>query len=603
MSARVWWEPSVKDVLIEIVLPPSMPDDAPLKLLRPSEGLVSKTLQRLALSASRRLTTREKYNSKGRGKGKGTSNFMGSSASTIAVNILCPDGIALSEYASNSMIGKLGPGSCILLNGNRLPIEINLPRVTRLLLPRQPSVGIPLVADLEIVGAADPVATRWRWLISNQGVRVQVSERRELVPSPEHEGTSIICECTPVDSNGRAGRTAVVQTQAISGSLPRRPWLLRPLVRCEAAIGVMDACRFRTISYNVLADAYAGSAMAHTKLYPYCSRAHLSRGFREQLLIEELLVYDCDVLCLQEVDSSLFIRILLPLLGSRGYHGRLSLKGDKGTEGVATFWRMSVFELIALEKVSMSEACDDPKNSDLFGSLSDVVTKSLRKVSSVGQVVRLAYVQTGRVVVLVNTHLFYHPGAPHARNIHTAVLLREATAALQAASNSCGAAGIVFAGDLNSTPETGVVEFLSTGSLSGSHPEWDFGSRFQWGNYVENIPNNPGGTTKEPVDTLQPEPISASGQRRGNLPPLWAKTLDSVEAADNGNSVRATKFPALTHSLGLVSAYPLDEMVSNSTNYTAGFCGWSVCFFPSIDCFMGTPTIIFLLLEYWYDLW
>ena len=64
---------------------------------------------------------------------------------------------------------------------------------------------------------------------------------------------------------------------------------------------------------------------------------------------------------------------------------------------------------------------------------------------------------------IVNTHLFYHPYAPHIRTMHTAAILEEAAdtmARLGGGAAGALAAGpppaLIFCGDLNSDLNDGV---------------------------------------------------------------------------------------------------------------------------------------------------
>lgn len=67
---------------------------------------------------------------------------------------------------------------------------------------------------------------------------------------------------------------------------------------------------------------------------------------------------------------------------------------------------------------------------------------------------------------VINTHLFFHPYAPHIRTLHTAAILHEAALLLQEAASSLGPEvaalllsrppSVVFCGDLNSDLNSGV---------------------------------------------------------------------------------------------------------------------------------------------------
>jgi 2',5'-phosphodiesterase len=129
-------------------------------------------------------------------------------------------------------------------------------------------------------------------------------------------------------------------------------------------------------------------------------------------------------------------------------------------------------------------------------------------------------------LLMINTHLFFHPYAPHIRSLHTAAILEEAAAALaewqqqaqllssqqqdlaaaavfEPHGSSSGSSSstavepgvlqalaqlppptVLFCGDLNSDLNSGVpgvVEMLQTGRLAADHWDWQMGASFRWG--------------------------------------------------------------------------------------------------------------------------
>jgi len=88
----------------------------------------------------------------------------------------------------------------------------------------------------------------------------------------------------------------------------------------------------------------------------------------------------------------------------------------------------------------------------------------------------------GAGLVVINTHLFFHPGASHIRMLLLAAILGEAKAARDAWEAELGVPlAIVFAGDFNSEPDTGAIEFVASGCVSAVHPEWVAAAGFAWG--------------------------------------------------------------------------------------------------------------------------
>jgi len=65
--------------------------------------------------------------------------------------------------------------------------------------------------------------------------------------------------------------------------------------------------------------------------------------------------------------------------------------------------------------------------------------------------------------------------------MQAAMILEEAHRMVEAAAEEGSPPALVFCGDLNSLPETGVMEFLLTGRVAPSHPDWITGACFRWG--------------------------------------------------------------------------------------------------------------------------
>lgn len=80
---------------------------------------------------------------------------------------------------------------------------------------------------------------------------------------------------------------------------------------------------------------------------------------RIQLIIKELLGYNADVICLQEVDNKVFDHHLQPLLKAEGLEGVFDRKGGVVSEGVACFWLKSKFELETTERLVIGEALEE----------------------------------------------------------------------------------------------------------------------------------------------------------------------------------------------------------------------------------------------------
>jgi 2',5'-phosphodiesterase len=84
------------------------------------------------------------------------------------------------------------------------------------------------------------------------------------------------------------------------------------------------------------------------------------------------------------------------------------------------------------------------------------------QVTTVAQLTILQPVSCGPgcedgLLCLVNTHLFFHPQAPHIRTLHVAAMLAEAHALAESAAADLGSTpALLFCGDLNSDLNDGM---------------------------------------------------------------------------------------------------------------------------------------------------
>nr|CAD7199264.1 unnamed protein product [Timema douglasi] len=176
---------------------------------------------------------------------------------------------------------------------------------------------------------------------------------------------------------------------------------------------------FRVVSYNILADLYADSEVARTQLYPYCPSYALTIDYRKQLILRELLGYNADVICLQEVDSKIFDLDLTPVLGYVGYEGVFHRKGGTVSEGVACLFHKSKFRLLDTKSVVLAE---ELKTNSLFSDIWKKIEKNVALAERILarttclQCTVLESVEDPREQVIVgNTHLYFHPNADHIR--------------------------------------------------------------------------------------------------------------------------------------------------------------------------------------------
>ena len=236
-----------------------------------------------------------------------------------------------------------------------------------------------------------------------------------------------------------------------------------------------QCCHLRIVTYNLLADWYAGRTVEACRLspapsveqslrqtevdpckaskkaqsfYTYCDGSFLMRNRRFPMIMAEILAYQADIICLQEVDECIFGRLLMPVLKSKGYQGYYSSKEGAQSEGCAMFWSLQAFENADTVDMHTFTLCDlqeakrgpigwvhkpsEPSWEGCTASIQQLLENnpSLRDMmtsNKLGQVVQIALLHPRRsantgpskpkAILLANTHLFYHPMADHIRAI------------------------------------------------------------------------------------------------------------------------------------------------------------------------------------------
>lgn len=171
------------------------------------------------------------------------------------------------------------------------------------------------------------------------------------------------------------------------------------------------------------------------------------------------------------------------------YRQKVSAAGE--SDGCALVIRKQRFSLIArddIESYSSFLIGDErfrPKLDELKATMPQLEQDILPRLKTLAQ---LAVLETRephpggvpRRLVVANTHLFYHPKAPHVRLLQTSGLLAQCEAL--ALRHGCkGKAAVVLCGDFNSGPGSGVFDLLVSRSVSSQHPDWARGAAFVWG--------------------------------------------------------------------------------------------------------------------------
>ncbi|ELT96463.1 hypothetical protein CAPTEDRAFT_169418 [Capitella teleta] len=266
---------------------------------------------------------------------------------------------------------------------------------------------------------------------------------------------------------------------------PQRPWI--PLAHPEST---QPIAIYTVMCYNVLCDKYATR-----QLYGYCPSWALSWDYRKKIILDEIRQYGADIISLQEVETEQFYQFFLPELKQDGYQGIFSPKSRartmveserKHVDGCAIFFRTSKFSLIKEHLVEFNQLAIHTAEGS-----ADMINRVMTK-DNIGLAALLetkdALWENGaptdnlRRPILVSTcHVHWDPEFCDVKLIQTMMLMNELKNIIEetqtslrpgSSSPDTNSIPLILCGDLNSLPESGVVEYLNSGHVDANHRDF-----------------------------------------------------------------------------------------------------------------------------------
>lgn len=369
-----------------------------------------------------------------------------------------------------------------------------------------------------------PYHQRGPYSYSNSGEAwIETGRERTYTPTAEDVGAVLKFECTVHDVASPypdIGKTFAILTQRVrpTPSPPRRMMVPLP----TPTVSVTDKGKFTLLTYNVLADLYAT-----VEQFPECPPWSLGWSYRRVNLLKELLTYDADILCLQEVQSNHFQDFLAPELQRAGYTAvykkktaEMYTRNAYAIDGCATFFKKDKFALVKKYEVEFNKAAlsladvfaPDQKKAVLNRILKDNVALiavlealepphssavtptsaadadkngmpgtpggggggSIDGTSQSGANTPFASLNTStttaaprrQLICVANTHIHSNPELADVKlwQVHTLLKGLEKIAA-------SADIPMLVAGDFNATPGSAAHELLVRGTVNPSHPE------------------------------------------------------------------------------------------------------------------------------------
>ncbi|KPJ02387.1 CCR4-NOT transcription complex subunit 6 [Papilio xuthus] len=241
--------------------------------------------------------------------------------------------------------------------------------------------------------------------------------------------------------------------------------------------------------YNVLCDKYATRQM-----YGYCPSWALEWDYRKKGILDEIRHYSADIISLQEVETDQFYSFFLPELKQDGYDGIFSPKSRAKTmseserkyvDGCAIFFRSAKFALVKEHLIEFNQlAMANSEGSD--NMLNRVMPKDNIGLAALLKTKEAAWengipsdaATLGQPILVCTAHIHWDPEFCDVKLIQTMMLSNELRSILDDSARTLRLAGqrdnvqLLLCGDFNSLPDSGVVEFLSSGRVSSEHRDF-----------------------------------------------------------------------------------------------------------------------------------
>ncbi|XP_045599255.2 2',5'-phosphodiesterase 12 [Procambarus clarkii] len=396
---------------------------------------------------------------------------------SVPEDMTCYDSFVVNSKSHNLIIGDI-----------QYAIDLNPPVVKTVDLPKNMMAGFPVYPNKLEVAFAEKEQCIFKWFKSdikfetdkvanahlNKIKWIELEHGLACRTTCEDVGRLFKVVVTPYMGERRGEDAEVVSSVLVSAGPGECPFERRH----EFTKNMAGNNSLRVISYNILAELYADSDHARNILFSSCPPYALDLDYRKQLLIKEILGYNGDLICLQEVDEKVFNRDLLPALGSQGLEGHYTAKGGQVTEGCTIFCRKNKLRILEQNRFLLSA---ELQNNILFADMWEEVqtspdlTLKMTQRSTVLQVSVIESVENpSKLIVVGITHLYFHPDADHIRLLQAGICIKllQQVLSLYETKHPEKEVSLIFCGDFNSTPEFEVYRLMTTQLVDFDDIDW-----------------------------------------------------------------------------------------------------------------------------------
>ncbi|XP_034187530.1 2',5'-phosphodiesterase 12 [Osmia lignaria lignaria] len=358
----------------------------------------------------------------------------------------------------------------LIIFGEEYIVKHNVPFVTKMELPLSILIDFPIYpSKFETMNVNKSLST-FNWYKHENNQWVHVGEGFLYTPNKSDLGCKLKVTCIPRNTTQIGPTIEIVSSDIVQPG----PGLCPFDTRHAFTKNKLSGKSFRLTSYNILANVYSETSLSKDTLYPYCPQYALSMDYRKLLILKELIGYNTDIICLQEVDSKVYENDLMLSLNALNYDGVFNLKNDL-REGLVIFYNRERFDKLNSDYSVISQGTELDEFKDVWLQIeNENVKQAFLNRNTIIQTVILKSKENPEILVIGNTHLYFRPEADHIRLLQAyygLTYLHSFAGKVKKENPECNVS-IIYCGDFNSVPDSAVYRLMTQKHILNYYNDW-----------------------------------------------------------------------------------------------------------------------------------
>ncbi|CAK9807032.1 2',5'-phosphodiesterase 12 [Anthophora plagiata] len=359
----------------------------------------------------------------------------------------------------------------LVISDTEYVVKQNIPYVNKIELPSSILVNFPTYPSKFEITNGDKAKSIFNWYKNNKYTWVHVGHGYLYVPNESDIGCLLKISCEPRNETEYGPIIEITSNDVVQQGPGPCPFDIRHAFTRNKLSGKS----FRVTSYNILANVYSATSLSKETLYPYCPHYALSMDYRKLLILKELIGYNSDIICLQEVDDNVYKYDLVPTLSELNYGSTYNLKNDL-CEGLAIFYNQERFDQLTCDYSVISQGINLEEFNSVWSLIqNDNAKQTFLNRNTIVQVAVLQSKENPEILIIGNTHLYFRPQADHIRLLqayYSLVYLHTFANKMKAEHPECNVS-ILYCGDFNSTPENAIYQLMTQNYVPEDHTDWN----------------------------------------------------------------------------------------------------------------------------------